>query len=96
MACGHVIHGKCLDELLKNNRISCPLCRKSMIDGDALQIIIRKTDYLIELNPIESSILTKIKCNDCDFNDKVIYHPIGLKCGGCGGYNTTRDRENET
>ena len=31
LPCGHVIHGKCLENLLKNNKISCPLCRKSLI-----------------------------------------------------------------
>jgi ribosomal protein S27E len=53
-------------------------------------------DTLIESNPLQQSVLTKIKCNDCDFNDKVLYHHMGLKCGGCGGYNTIRDRDNET
>jgi RING finger/CHY zinc finger protein 1 len=96
LPCGHVIHGKCLEDLLKSNRISCPLCRKSMVDGEALQILTRRIDETIELNPIQASVLTKIKCNDCAFNDKVIYHPMGLKCGGCGGYNTIRDRDNET
>jgi len=96
LACGHVIHGKCLEDLLKNNRISCPLCRKSLVEGEALQLLTRRIDALIELNTFQPSVLTKIKCNDCDFNDKVLYHPIGLKCGGCGGYNTIRDRDNET
>jgi RING finger/CHY zinc finger protein 1 len=96
LPCGHVIHGKCLEDLLKSNRISCPLCRKSMVDGEALQVLTRRIDETIESNPIQASVLTKIKCNDCAFNDKVIYHPMGLKCGGCGGYNTIRDRDNDT
>jgi RING finger/CHY zinc finger protein 1 len=96
LACGHVIHGKCLEDLLKNNRISCPLCRKSLVEGEALQLLTRRIDALIESSPFQPSVLTKIKCNDCAFNDKVLYHPMGLKCGGCGGYNTTRDRDNDT
>jgi len=72
------------------------LCRKTLVDGDALKNITRRMDAIIELNPFQPSVLTKIKCNDCAFNDKVLYHPLGLKCGGCGGYNTTRDRDNET
>lgn len=95
LPCGHVIHGRCLDELLKNNRISCPLCRKSILDGEALQTLTRRIDSLIESSPFQANVLTKIKCNDCNFNNKVLYHPMGLKCGDCGGYNTTRDRDGD-
>jgi RING finger/CHY zinc finger protein 1 len=91
LPCGHAIHGKCLEDLLKNNRILCPLCRKTMFDGEVLRDLILRIDAVIESNPFQPSVLTKIKCNDCAFNDKVLYHPLGLKCGGCGGYNTSRD-----
>ncbi len=97
--CGHAIHGKCLEELLKNNKTSCPLCRKTIIDGDLLKCFISKMDETIALhrmNTGSSNVLTKVKCNDCSFNDKVPYHPIGLKCGGCGGYNTSVDRNRDT
>jgi Zn finger protein HypA/HybF involved in hydrogenase expression len=48
------------------------------------------------INAGSNNVLTKIKCNDCSFNDKVSYHPMGLKCGGCGGYNTLVDRNQDT
>ena len=109
LPCGHVIHRNCLEELLKNNKTQCPLCRKTILDGESLKIFIRQMDQVIASHPMNSNIntdgggggggggiLTKIKCNDCNFNDKVSYHPMGLKCGGCGGYNTTMDRTSET
>ena len=91
MPCGHVIHSECMNELLNNNRISCPLCRKTILDGESLKELNKRYDSMIETNPYNSNVLTKIKCNDCNFNDKVLFHPVGLKCGGCGGYNTIRD-----
>ena len=121
MGCGHTIHGKCFEDLLKNNKTLCPLCRKTILDGDVLKEMIRRMDAIIQMHPIYSFqnendsgnsstsgddvddedyasaqvILTKIKCNDCDFNDKVLYHPMGLKCGGCGGYNTMVDIDHD-
>jgi RING finger/CHY zinc finger protein 1 len=98
MGCGHTIHGKCFEDLLKSNKTLCPLCRKTILDGEALKSLIIRMDNIIESNPFRSSpsgILTKIKCNDCDFNDKVLYHPMGLKCGGCGGYNTMVDIDHD-
>jgi hypothetical protein len=35
LPCGHAVHAKCLEDSLKSNRTSCPLCRKSMVDGEA-------------------------------------------------------------
>jgi RING finger/CHY zinc finger protein 1 len=103
LPCGHVIHNKCLEDLMKNNKTTCPLCRKTIFDGEALKNFIRHTDEIIASYQVNSDlhinndeqVLTKIKCNDCNFNDKVLYHPLGLKCGGCGGYNTMMDRNRD-
>jgi RING finger/CHY zinc finger protein 1 len=108
LPCGHVIHGNCLEEMFKNNKTLCPLCRKTILEGEVLKMFISQIDQVIASYPISSNIntgtgtgtggdvLTKIKCNDCNFNDKVLYHPMGLKCGGCGGYNTIMDRSDDT
>jgi hypothetical protein len=45
---------------------------------------------LIEASPMQEELLVVIRCNDCDFNGEVQFHPYGLKCGGCGGFNTAR------
>lgn len=54
------------------------MCRKSIVDGEALHTLTRRIDSLIESSPFQANVLTKIKCNDCNFNNKVLYHPMGL------------------
>jgi hypothetical protein len=49
-----------------------------------------KMDALISLHPMQEELLVVIRCNDCDFSGEVRFHPYGMKCGGCGGYNTAR------
>jgi len=47
-------------------------------------------DELIREFPMQENLVFAIKCNDCEFSGDVHYHPYGMKCGGCGGYNTAR------
>jgi hypothetical protein len=47
-------------------------------------------DAQIELFPFQEEISYNIKCNDCPFSGEAKFHPYGMKCGGCGGYNTTK------
>jgi hypothetical protein len=92
LPCGHAIHGTCFNSSIKQNKYTCPLCRKIMIKGDALDIMIRQYDDIISLYPYDENIKAEISCNDCAFKGEVAFHPIGLKCGGCGGYNTMKIR----
>jgi RING finger/CHY zinc finger protein 1 len=92
LPCGHAIHGTCFNSSIKQNKYTCPLCRKIMIKGDALDMMIRQYDDIISLYPYDENIKAEISCNDCAFKGEVAFHPIGLKCGGCGGYNTTKIR----
>ena len=89
-ACGHPIHSHCMFQCMQQNRISCPLCRKTMLPPESLQNYNEYMDTLISSAPIQEEIAFVIRCNDCDFNGEVPYHPYGMKCGGCGGYNTAR------
>jgi RING finger/CHY zinc finger protein 1 len=73
-ACGHPIHSYCMFQCMQQNRIKYN----------------SYMDTLISSAPIQEEIAFVIRCNDCDFNDEVKYHPYGMKCGGCGGYNTAR------
>jgi hypothetical protein len=63
-----------------------------MIKGDALDMMNRGYDNIILLYPYGGNINAEISCNDCEFKGEVSFHPFGLKCGGCGGYNTVKMR----
>ena len=88
LPCGHIIHGDCYASSLRQNRFTCPLCRKTMLMGDMLQMMIAEYDRIISTLEYDRNVNTQIICNDCDFKGEVMFHPLGLKCGGCGGYNT--------
>jgi RING finger and CHY zinc finger domain-containing protein 1 len=90
LPCGHIIHNNCLLSSLQQNRYSCPLCRKSMIKGEMLQRMNSEYDRIISMYPYNENISFRIVCNDCAFKGEVAFHPMGIKCGGCGGYNTTK------
>ena len=92
LPCGHAIHRTCFNSSIKQNKYTCPLCRKIMIKGDDLDMMIRQYDNIISLYPYDENIKAEISCNDCEFKGEVAFHPVGLKCGGCGGYNTMKLR----
>ena len=90
LPCGHAIHQSCFNSSIQLSKYTCPLCRKMMIKGEALDMMNRQYDRLIEMYPYGENISAKISCNDCEYKGDVAFHPIGLKCGGCGGYNTIK------
>ena len=61
-----------------------------MLPPDRLQQYNAGMDSLIDAHPIQEEITFAIQCNDCGFAGPIKYHPYGMKCGGCGGYNTAR------
>ena len=89
LPCGHIIHSACYLSSLRQNRITCPLCRKTMLMDDVREKMISEYDRVISAIQYNENINTEIKCNDCEFKGVIKYHPLGLKCGRCGGYNTT-------
>lgn len=89
LPCGHIIHSDCYMSSLRQNRFSCPLCRKTMLTGDMLERVTAEYDMLISTLEYTQNIKVQIICNDCGVKGGVRFHPIGLKCGGCGGYNTS-------
>jgi len=88
LPCGHIIHSNCYISSLRQNRYTCPLCRKTMLMGEMRQRMIDEYDNIISSIEYRESIRIIIACNDCEYKGEVMFHPIGLKCGGCGGYNT--------
>ena len=87
LPCNHVIHIHCVNEWMKQN-IGCPLCRKTMISGHILDEYIQTYDKYILNNPLPDLELINAYCNDCNKNFQINFHPVGLKCINCGGYNT--------
>jgi hypothetical protein len=61
-----------------------------MLMGEMRQRMIDEYDNIISSMEYSESIHIIIACNDCDYKGEVRFHPIGLKCGGCGGYNTVK------
>jgi hypothetical protein len=66
------------------------MCRKTMLPPDNLNQYNAGLDALIDAYPIQEELAFAINCNDCGFGGEVKFHPYGMKCGGCGGYNTAR------
>jgi RING finger/CHY zinc finger protein 1 len=87
LPCEHILHLDCAKEWMKRS-IGCPLCRKTMIDGELLLKHIDNIDKLILDFSMETHEIITAYCNDCNQNFDVNYHPFGLKCNNCGGYNT--------
>lgn len=88
LKCGHPIHSKCLSSCLNHFKYNCPVCRKSIIRNEVQQKLNEEIDQIIDENQMEDEIYIQIKCNDCLFEGESKYHPYGIKCLGCGGYNT--------
>jgi hypothetical protein len=66
------------------------LCRKTMLPPESVQQHNEEMDALIDQYPIQEEIMFDVNCNDCGFKGSTQFHPYGMKCGGCGGYNTAR------
>ena len=90
LPCGHPIHAHCFISCMQQNRLSCPLCRKTMMTSDNAQRYNDEMDSLIDQYPIQEEMIFDVNCNDCGFKGPMQFHPYGMKCGGCGGYNTAR------
>jgi len=91
LKCGHAIHTQCQEDLLQSGNPRCPICNSSFLNMK------RQWKYLDEIiarsppMPVEYRNWTvEILCADCHEKSQALFHFEGLKCGACGGYNTTR------
>ncbi|KAL6785870.1 hypothetical protein ACKKBG_A00510 [Auxenochlorella protothecoides x Auxenochlorella symbiontica] len=94
LPCGHTIHSSCLKELERSDSVSvcacCPICKRSLQDNSATW---RYLDSMAASHPLPEEYVgwqAEIFCNDCLSTCTVQYNLVGLKCGGCGSYNTRR------
>jgi len=63
------------------------------------EIIIAQMDTELAMTPMPEEYRAKrvrIQCNDCGEKMGTVFHILGLKCGSCGSYNTTKIGEDET
>ncbi|GFH12102.1 uncharacterized protein HaLaN_07730, partial [Haematococcus lacustris] len=93
MPCGHTIHQDCLRSLADHRSYVCPMCSKCYMNGDSKQQLWDKMDQEVRetLMPEEyRNYQVNILCNDCGNRNTTLFHVVGLKCSGCGGYNTRR------
>ena len=91
MSCGHYIHGTCLEEMIKSQHFTCPLCLKYIISG--VKSFTEELDKEIAATPMPEeykSLEVNILCHECGAKTQVPFHIFGLKCGSCGVYNTSR------
>eukprot|EP01024_Parvocaulis_polyphysoides_P039215 TRINITY_DN35404_c0_g1_i1.p4 TRINITY_DN35404_c0_g1~~TRINITY_DN35404_c0_g1_i1.p4 ORF type:complete len:104 (-),score=2.89 TRINITY_DN35404_c0_g1_i1:410-721(-) len=87
--CGHFIHDDCLDKLICQwSSYLCPLCLKSqrISAGKAWE----RFDEAIESMPLpaDKRSKTRVFCYDCCICSQSDFHPLGVKCLSCYGYNT--------
>jgi len=90
LKCGHAIHSSCQKALLKSGNPRCPICNASCLDMEEHW---KMLDREISLTPMPRELRdwkVEILCADCHATTQCNFHFEGLKCGSCGGYNTTR------
>lgn len=69
---------------------TCPLCNASVCDMRAAWLYL---DEEIANTPMPTEYANSrvgMLCNDCHEQGEVGFHALGLKCTGCGSYNTRR------
>eukprot|EP01023_Acetabularia_acetabulum_P064211 TRINITY_DN8247_c0_g2_i7.p2 TRINITY_DN8247_c0_g2~~TRINITY_DN8247_c0_g2_i7.p2 ORF type:complete len:209 (-),score=8.49 TRINITY_DN8247_c0_g2_i7:335-961(-) len=90
--CGHFIHEECMDKLTQNwSSYLCPLCLKSQ-KANASKAW-QRIQEVIDQSPVPQSQQrqkqrVKVLCRDCCMCSTTNFHPVGIKCDLCNGYNT--------
>ncbi|XP_020492070.1 RING finger and CHY zinc finger domain-containing protein 1 isoform X1 [Labrus bergylta] len=91
LPCGHLLHKTCFDDMVRTGAYRCPLCMHSAWD---MEDHWDQIDKEISLSPMPTEYqgaTVKIICNDCQVHCTVPFHVLGMKCSGCGSYNTAQD-----
>ena len=85
------MHLSCYNNYMKTS-YRCPICKKSM-DANLAADYFKLIDNQISHQPMPrtlQNLTCKITCMDCTETSSSIFHKLGVKCGGCGSYNTIR------
>lgn len=93
--CGHMLHYKCMQQLLRTGNYACPTCSVSMVD---MSSVWEKLDHEVSITPMPAEyrdFKVQILCRDCHQESRAAFHILGQKCVPCGSYNTCRAAEPE-
>lgn len=93
LRCGHTIHTQCVRELEANpNAVcpTCPICKKSLGDYSRHWAELDRQIRSLPVPPEYKGWRADILCNDCSHSSTIAFHLLGLRCTGCGSYNTRR------
>ncbi|XP_043193803.1 RING finger and CHY zinc finger domain-containing protein 1-like isoform X2 [Amphibalanus amphitrite] len=88
--CGHMIHKPCFRMLVDRGYYACPTCNVAMFKMDSVWSKLDQEVAETQMPERYQNCYAKILCNDCQTKSVAPFHIIGLKCGGCGSYNTAR------
>jgi len=90
--CSHLLHSTCYNDMLKRGLFACPTCGLSM---QSMSSVWASVDREVASTPMPreyEGLHRNILCKDCNSPSTVIFHIVGMKCAGCGSYNTTLDK----
>lgn len=94
--CHHLIHKSCFEQLtFVHNKLVCPVCNKSLYNEEALKPLWEFYDSEIKSIPMPEKyqdLFVEAICRNCQSVGMSTFHPVGLKCQHCGGYNTARNK----
>lgn len=95
MRCGHHIHGECMKMMFETDNATmasyrCPTCQKSIIDLSQYWEMLDQEIANVPMPEEYANEMRDIICNDCNQENNVKFHVIGMKClnNDCGSYNT--------
>ena len=90
LRCGHALHRSCLEKYVSHGGYTCPLCCVSICDMQPVWDQWSDEIATTPMPPELSGTTIRLFCNDCNEYSTAPYHFLGLKCGGCGSFNTRR------
>jgi len=89
LRCGHALHMTCEIEAQRKGLRACPLCRKSFIDPNDMNVEPFREQLIRQpMPPDYRGFTAKISCNDCNEDTEAPFHFLGHICGNCNSPNT--------
>jgi hypothetical protein len=89
LPCRHVVHQPCRTASLQKGIYRCPSCRHSMIEMSPTWESLRES-IRAQPMPLEHQVEVQYTCFDCSHRGPAMFHFLGIECGNCGSFNTSR------